>query len=192
MTTLILNKSLHKYAKALLDVVAEKGLDAVINNDMKLLNKFFQAIDSNNNIDSHSKSFGRRLFLMNKPNQEKILKSVLSELSMSSTTMNFIIVLLHNNNLDFIKDICMHWEDLNFHYHNYTQVTVISALPINKKHEEAIEKMLHPLCGKSFYLHKEVDETILGGLILKIGSQVYDDSIRGKLSSIRNNIKEYI
>ena len=192
MTTLILNKSFNKYAHALLDVIAEKGLKAEVKKDMKSLNNFFQAIDSNNNIDNHSKVFGRRLFLMNKHRQEKILREVLSDLSISSVTLNFIIVLLSNNNLNFIKNICMHWEMLNFNYQGCTQVTVISALPITDKHEESIGKMLTPLLGKSFYLNKEVDETIIGGLILKVGSQVYDDSIRGKLSNIRNNIKEYM
>ncbi|MDF1671472.1 MAG: F0F1 ATP synthase subunit delta [Roseovarius sp.] len=67
---------------------------------------------------------------------------------------------------------------------------VISAQKLNKTQADKLAKTLKARVGKDVKINATVDESLIGGLIVKVGSKMIDTSIRSKLSSLQNVMKE--
>ena len=67
---------------------------------------------------------------------------------------------------------------------------VTSAQPLTKAQETEIAKTLKARVGKEINLKLAVDESLIGGLVIKVGSQMIDSSIRAQLAALKNSMKE--
>ncbi len=67
---------------------------------------------------------------------------------------------------------------------------VTSAKALTKTQADKLAASLKKSTGKTVTLHQTVDETLIGGLIVKVGSKMIDTSIRSKLNSLQNAMKE--
>ncbi|TVS00581.1 MAG: F0F1 ATP synthase subunit delta [Rhodobacteraceae bacterium] len=67
---------------------------------------------------------------------------------------------------------------------------VTSAQPLTKTQEADIAKTLKARVGKEINLKLTVDESLIGGLVIKVGSQMIDSSIRAQLAALKNSMKE--
>ena len=67
---------------------------------------------------------------------------------------------------------------------------VISAKALTKAQSEKLSKSLAATTGKKVTLNATVDDSLIGGLIVKVGSKMIDTSIRAKLNSLQNVMKE--
>lgn len=72
------------------------------------------------------------------------------------------------------------------------QVTadVMSAKPLTKDQQTKLARTLKGVVGKDVTLNATVDETLIGGLVVKVGSRMIDTSIRSKLNTLQNSMKE--
>lgn len=67
---------------------------------------------------------------------------------------------------------------------------VTSAKALTKAQADALSKSLKARFGKTVKLNTAVDESLIGGLVVKVGSKMIDTSIRAKLASLQNAMKE--
>ncbi len=67
---------------------------------------------------------------------------------------------------------------------------VTSAKALTKTQSDKLAKSLKSTFGKDIVINATVDESIIGGLIVKVGSKMIDTSIRSKLSNLQNAMKE--
>jgi F-type H+-transporting ATPase subunit delta len=67
---------------------------------------------------------------------------------------------------------------------------VVSAKALTKTQADKLAKALSASVGKKINLNATVDESLIGGLIVKVGSKMIDSSIRSKLNSLQNTMKE--
>jgi F-type H+-transporting ATPase subunit delta len=67
---------------------------------------------------------------------------------------------------------------------------VVSAKALTKTQADKLAKALSASVGKKINLNATVDECLIGGLIVKVGSKMIDSSIRSKLNSLQNTMKE--
>ena len=67
---------------------------------------------------------------------------------------------------------------------------VTSAKALNKAQAESLAKALKAQIGADVKIKATVDETLIGGLIVKVGSKMIDTSIRSKLDALQNTMKE--
>ena len=67
---------------------------------------------------------------------------------------------------------------------------VTSAKALSKAQQEALAKTLKGRFGKTVKLNTAVDESLIGGLVVKVGSKMIDTSIRAKLAALQNTMKE--
>ena len=65
-----------------------------------------------------------------------------------------------------------------------------SAKALTKTQSEKLAKTLAARVGKKVTINATVDESIIGGLVVKVGSKMIDSSIRSKLDSLQNVMKE--
>lgn len=69
---------------------------------------------------------------------------------------------------------------------------VTSARPLTKKQREELARSLHEKVGRTVKLEEKVDERLIGGLVVKVGSRMIDTSIRSKLAKLQNAMKEVV
>jgi F-type H+-transporting ATPase subunit delta len=67
---------------------------------------------------------------------------------------------------------------------------VTAAAPLTDDQLAALSKALHASVGKTVMLEVTVDESIIGGLVVKVGSKMIDTSIKTKLAKLNNAMKE--
>jgi F-type H+-transporting ATPase subunit delta len=67
---------------------------------------------------------------------------------------------------------------------------VTSAKALTKTQSDKLAKSLTANTGKTVTLQTTVDESLIGGLVVKVGSKMIDTSIRSKLNSLQNVMKE--
>lgn len=67
---------------------------------------------------------------------------------------------------------------------------VVTVKPLTKTQIEKLSKSLAARVGKSVKINATVDDTLVGGLVVKVGSKMIDTSIRSKLASLQNEMKE--
>ena len=67
---------------------------------------------------------------------------------------------------------------------------VVSAKALTEGQKEELAKTLKAAVGKDVNLNTTVDESLIGGLVVKVGSRMIDTSIRSKLSALQNTMKE--
>ena len=65
-----------------------------------------------------------------------------------------------------------------------------AAKALTKAQQDKLAKTLKATVGKDVKINMAVDETLIGGLIVKVGSKMIDTSIRSKLSNLQNAMKE--
>ena len=67
---------------------------------------------------------------------------------------------------------------------------VVSSKPLTKAQEDKLSRMLAGKVGKSVKINAAVDESLIGGLVVKVGSTMIDTSIRSKLAALQTTMKE--
>ena len=67
---------------------------------------------------------------------------------------------------------------------------VVSAKKLTKAQSEKLSKVLSARIGKDVKLNQTVDDALIGGLVVKVGSKMIDTSIRSRLAALRNTMKE--
>ena len=67
---------------------------------------------------------------------------------------------------------------------------VVSAKALSQAQADELSKTLAEKVGKDVRINQTVDESLIGGLVVKVGSRMIDTSIRSKLASLQNSMKE--
>ena len=67
---------------------------------------------------------------------------------------------------------------------------VTAAAKLTKAQQDALAKTIKNAVGKDVKLNVSVDDALIGGLVVKVGSRMVDTSIRTKLASLQNAMKE--
>ncbi len=123
--------------------------------------------------------------------QEKksVLSKVLTQMGADTTLTNFCLLLADKNRLSNLKDISIIFGKLLDQEKGILRGSLVTAISIDTKKKNAIKKQLEEKAGKSIDLNFEVDESILGGVVLHVGDRVLDASLRAQLAVLRKTIK---
>jgi len=104
-------------------------------------------------------------------------------------TSNFLGVLAQNRRLSQLPQIIRAFNMLAAHHRGETTAEVTSAHPLNDDQVAALRANLKNRLGRDVAVDLSVDPTILGGLVVKVGSQMIDGSIRTKLNTLAQAMK---
>jgi F-type H+-transporting ATPase subunit delta len=104
-------------------------------------------------------------------------------------TAKFIGVLAQNRRLGQLEAIIRAFNGLAARHRGETNAEVISAHPLTDDQVAALKQNLRTRIGRDVAVDLNVDPTILGGLVVKIGSQMIDGSIRTKLDTLAHAMK---
>lgn len=111
----------------------------------------------------------------------KVLNELISRTKVRPTTANFLRVLLKNQRLAELSQVNAKLAQILDERAGIVSAEVVSARPVAGSIKVALEKKLGEITGKKVRLSFETDELLLGGIVTRIGSTIYDGSVRNQL-----------
>lgn len=169
-----------RYAVALADVVTKSG---EINSVQTELKTWEEMIVSNSQLlDAFSNPS------IAHDSKEKVLENLIEKTKPTKTTANFLRVLLRNSRLTEISEINQRFAVVLEERSGAIAAQVTSARPLSDAEKTALQVNLNKLTGKNVSPNFEIDETIIGGVITRIGSTVYDGSVKTKLENLKQQL----
>jgi F-type H+-transporting ATPase subunit delta len=122
--------------------------------------------------------------------QQRAISQVLGKAGIGGLTSNFLGLLARNRRLFALADILAAFRARMARHRGEVEAEVTSAAALSETQMTALKQALKASLGKDVQVHTKVDPAILGGLIVKVGSRMVDSSIRTKLNSLKNAMKE--
>lgn len=119
----------------------------------------------------------------------KAVEAVATVWNLDSTTAKFLGVLAENRRLGQLGAIIRAFRSLAAQYRGETTAEVVSAHPLDAAQVDALKQQLRTRTGRDVNVDLSVDSSLLGGLVVKIGSQMIDSSIKTRLNSLANAMK---
>ena len=123
--------------------------------------------------------------------QVKALDAILARAGIDGVAANFIKLVASKRRLFAISDMIRDFNKLADAAKGVTRAEVTVAEPLSEAHIDALKEALRQVSGgKSVEVNVKIDPSIIGGLVVKLGSRMVDGSLKTKLNSIRTRMKE--
>jgi F-type H+-transporting ATPase subunit delta len=122
--------------------------------------------------------------------QLKALTAVLDKAGVTGIAANFLKVLTRNRRLFAIGDVIRAFRALVARFKGEATADITVAERLSDRNLDALKTALKSVTGKDVALNVKVDPSIIGGLVVKLGSRMVDSSLRTKLNSIKHAMKE--
>ena len=124
------------------------------------------------------------------PRKRAVVGGLLEKMSVSPVIRNFLYVIINHRRISLIGEIREDFELLLDERLGFVRAEVSSAAALDARHTAGLEAELSRLTGKRIRLRFKVDSGLLGGVVARIGSTVYDGSVRGQLQQLRRQLTE--
>ncbi|MEL6703985.1 MAG: ATP synthase F1 subunit delta [Bacteroidota bacterium] len=116
---------------------------------------------------------------------EKLLKGNVQPL-----TLDFVKLLVQKDRDGLLPEVLDAYQALRDEVNGVVEADVRSAMPLSAKETKALTKTLQQRTGKKVRLQVRVDEALMGGIVVRIGDQVYDGSVRHQLAQLRDQFAQ--
>jgi len=177
MVSLIIAK---KYAKALLGIGLKDGNYEALGQD---LSKMANLLRENKELQI---VFRSRVFP--KPDRKAIARKTGESLGLSKKTLDFIELLVHRKRMDHFFVITKAYRDLGDEVAGRTRATLVTPMELPFGLVQEIKSLIQSLTGKEVILSLEIDPSLIGGVLMKIGHVVYDGSLKAQIAKLRENL----
>ncbi|WP_076068613.1 F0F1 ATP synthase subunit delta [Sphingomonas montana] len=170
-----------RYAMALFELARDERQIDVVSASLSTLN---QAVAGSDDF--------RRLVtspLVGRVDAARAVAAVAPQLGLDPLTTKFLGVLATNRRLRDLPAIMRSFRMLAAAHRGETTAEVVSAHPLDADQLDALKAKLKAQTGKDVSIEATVDQSILGGLIVKLGSRQVDGSIRTKLNMLAHAMK---
>ena len=117
-------------------------------------------------------------------NKSRLLNELIARSKVRPTTANFLKVLLKNQRFADLPTVRQKLEQILDERAGVISAEVFSARPVADQVRAELEETLTSLTQKKVRLSFQTDETLLGGIVTRIGSTIYDGSVRNQLSRL--------
>lgn len=171
-----------RYATALFELaLEEKKLDAVAAD----LERFKTMLDESDDLVRLVRSpvFGAN-------EQEKALAAVLDKAKIGGLSAKFLKIVAQKRRLFAVREMIRAFRAFVARHKGEVDAEVTVAEPLKEAHLESLTQAIAASAGKNVKLDVKVDPSIIGGMKVKLGSRMFDASLKTKLNSIRIAMKE--
>lgn len=169
-----------RYATALADVVMKTGEIATVQTELKAWEGMISS-----NADLQRAIANPAIAHLNK---EKVLESLITKTKPSKTTSNFLRVLLRNNRLIELAEINERFASVLDERTGVVGAEVVSARELSEAERNELNESIVKLTGKNVKTNFVIDKDIIGGVVTRIGSTVYDNSVKTQLENLKQQL----
>jgi len=178
---LISSKISRRYAKALFSLGQEEGNYSEYGKDLQEFSSFCSANTEFFQVISNP--------VYSLEDRKHIFNIVLEKSDFSPVTKNFLGLLLDKNRIGAIEAISNFYSKLSDEVSNITSAKVLTAKPLKDEVIKKLKDALIRLTSKEVKLDLEVDESIIGGIVVSIGDLVLNGSVKSQLEGIKESLK---
>ena len=171
-----------RYATALFDLATEAKNLPAIEADLETLSAALAGSEDLQNVINSP--------LLSREEQGGVMAAVTKKLGLSDTVSNTVALMAEKRRLFALPDVIDAVKALAAEARGEVTADVTAAKKLTKAQQDALAKALKKSVGKDVEINMTVDESIIGGLIVKVGSKMIDTSIASKLSKLQNVMKE--
>jgi F-type H+-transporting ATPase subunit delta len=171
-----------RYARALLDVAVKEKADLEqIDNELSQFADLFKQFPLLEKV------------LLNPavpvPRKRAAVADLLAQAKFSPIVSKLLTLLADRDRLVLVPDLLTAYRDRLLDYRGVVRAEVTTATPLDAARTAAIEKGLASLTGRTVQLATKIDPSIIGGLVARIGSTVYDASVARQLARLRQTLE---
>jgi F-type H+-transporting ATPase subunit delta len=171
-----------RYAKAMLEVaIRQRNFSTVLEQlesfaDLMQANPVLKTLFMNPAVSAGSK--------------EKVLKELIKKMGSQDLTFHFLKTLIRRDRLNILDQVVVSAEQQFLEKQGIMVVEVISAQRLLPEEQTQLAEKLQGFTGKKVQLENRVDPSLIGGVITKIGTTLYDGSVQAQLEKLRAKIQE--
>ncbi|TCK67769.1 ATP synthase F1 subcomplex delta subunit [Winogradskyella wandonensis] len=170
-----MNRAAIRYAKAVLSLARDQKAEEAVNNDMKsIVNAIAQSKELHQMLQSP---------VVRSSEKKAVLSSVFA--TANSNTTNLIDTLISNKRLALLNDVATSYTHLYDELRGSQLAKVTTAVPLTDELKTKVLAKVKELTGKEAQVENIIDESILGGFILRVGDKQYNASIANKLNKLK-------
>ena len=169
-----------RYAAALADIVTKTNETDSVKTELK---SWEQLINANSDLQTAFRNPA-----ISQANKEKVLEGLIHKTKPTKTAANFLRVLLRNGRLTEIGEINEKFASVLEERSGVVAAQITSARPLAENVKAEMKLNLEKMAGKTVKLDFETDETLIGGVVTRLGSTVYDSSVKTQLEELKQQM----
>ena len=174
-----------RYARALLDVAVKEKADLeLIENELTQFADLFKQYPLLEKV------------LLNPavpvPRKRAAVADILARAQLSPILAKLLALLTDRDRLVLLPELLASYRDRLMDYRHVVRAEVTTAAPIDAARAEAIQRGLAKLSGRTVTMSTRIDPSIIGGVVARIGSTVYDGSVTTQLQRMKQKLVESV
>ncbi len=173
---------LGRYARSLAEVVFEENIEPKVTEDLATYAEIFHAVPAVlEAFDSPA---------VPREAKEKVMDQLMAQYPVNPITSNFFRILLQHNRFRFfdqIRDDYLKYVNEN---KGIVSARVTAAAPLSHEMLGKLAERLTEMTGKQIDVELKTDASLLGGIVVQMGSTIFDGSIRTQLAEMKRRLAE--
>ena len=170
-----------RYATALFELADADGVLDQVADDLERLEAMIHASDDLTRLI--------RSPVISREDQTRAMVALMEKYAMGELSVRFVGVVAQNRRLFVLPDMIAAYRALLAAHRGEASVEVVSAKTLSEKQRTAIGAALKKAVGATIALDLKVDPGLLGGLVVRVGSRMFDSSLSTKLQHLRLAMK---
>jgi F-type H+-transporting ATPase subunit delta len=170
-----------RYARALVEVVLEQGMNGDVAREQ--LNSIAEAVRESVDL--------RRVWESPAvPAEQKraVLDGIVSQMKAFKAIRNFMAVIIDHRRIPMLDDIARQFAVELDAQLGLVEAEISSARQLLGEEKRELESRIERLTGKKVRPHYTADPQLLGGVLVRVGSTIYDGSVRGQLEKMKQEL----
>lgn len=170
-----------RYAAALADVALERKNAEKVKRDLNsFAETYFSSSDLRNALDSPA---------VNREIKNKVIEAIAAKMGLDPAVRNFVFLVVDHRRTEMLPEIQRAFRsELNLRL-GIEEAEVTSARELTGAEKKELTSVLERRTGKKIEARFEQNKTLLGGAVVKLGSTIYDGSVREQLNRLREQLE---
>jgi len=172
----------HRYARSLADVAFENNEEPTVSSEISVYSEIFRAVpEVVEALDNPA---------VTRDAKERLLRALMEKYPVGRTMANFLRVLVDHHRIRYFEEILLHYIKIVNERKGIVAARVTTARDLLDQELGSLRNSLSQATGRAVTLDVNTDPGILGGLVVQIGSTVYDGSLRSQLDEVKRRLAE--
>jgi F-type H+-transporting ATPase subunit delta len=124
---------------------------------------------------------------MPKEEKKRVLALVFGD-DISKQMLSLISLLIDKGRISYLAEIIDEYQRLCMENEGIAQAYITSAKALSEQEESNIKKSLEKALSRQIIMHTEVDTKLIGGLVVRVGDQIFDNSLSTKLQNLKKGL----
>ncbi len=129
--------------------------------------------------------------MISKEEKKSLIEEIFAN-NLSTSSYNFLKILVDKSRVGAFPQITEEYKNLLNAARNIKEVTAITATPLNQELKAALIEKLQAITGSEIVLNDIVDSSIIGGILIKIGNEQIDGSVKSRIEGLKQDISAII